>query len=291
MTTGPTDARTDDTARSVRTPSSALPVAVGALALGALSLPDPNRLPSGRRHLLRLGRAAYVGWYSGAAARRAEVPDVPAPLFGAVAGAAVALVTAPVDEATDAWLTGLLRRAGVTRPRLAAALAGAGLGAWVAVDSQRVTGSQDPTTADDLFRTGDLPDDARRTMELLLTAAPSESADTLLRQLEVARATVPVGGMSLDVYLEVPDDSPRVVPHTQVWPVRAHVEAGVMPLEIELATTGGHLTSLTISQRSEDLTDDDPRWDLDVHDVLQGWPPASELRLVTETPDGYRPLG
>ena len=52
-------------------------VAASALAFGALSLPDPNQLTSARRRLLRLGRAAFLGWYTWDLTRRTPVTAHP----------------------------------------------------------------------------------------------------------------------------------------------------------------------------------------------------------------------
>ena len=99
-------------------------VAASALAFGALSLPDPDRLTPARRRLLTLGRAAFLGWYTWDLTRRNPVPEVPATALWAVTGASLSLAFAPLDEATDRWLSGHLRRRGVQRPRLALALIG-----------------------------------------------------------------------------------------------------------------------------------------------------------------------
>lgn len=293
-------------------------VAASALALGALALPDHTRMSPGRRHLLRLGRAAYVGWYTWDVARRTPWPQLPAPVLGAVGGAAATLATAPVDEAVDGWMADRLRSWGVRRPRLALALAGVGIGAALALDNQLRPSPDDASEwvePDELFETVEVPDHARALLEAMLdagaatrsaeaagqTVAPAglavpagltEAAAILREQLDQARATVLRDQpMTTDVHFQIVDDVPRVVPHTQTWPVRAHFEAGGVPLQVELWIGDGHLSGLSIMQRSDDLAEDDERWSVDILEVLEAWPAPAEVRLVLETADGSRPVG
>lgn len=282
-------------------------VAASALALGALTLPDHTRMTTGQRHLLRLARSAYVGWYTWDTGRRALLPEVPAPIFGAVAGAAVTLVTAPLDEAADGWAAARLRSWGMQRPRLALALVGAGVGAALALENQNRLGSWDQ---DELLEPGDfyesveVPDHARALLEAMLDAATSPGADgpvpaglaetaaTLRGQLDQAQASILRDQpLSTDVHFEVPAETPRVVPHSQGWPVRAHFEAGGLPLQVELWIGDGYLSGLSIMQRGDDLAEDDERWETDILDVLEAWPTPEQVRLVLETADGSRPVG
>lgn len=277
-----------------------------ALALGALALPDHTRMSRGQRHLLRLARSAYVGWYTADMARRTPLPDVPPVAFGAVAGVAATLVTAPVDEAADRWLAGRLESWGVRRPRLTMAVAGAGLGALLALDNQRLgrpDAEPDWHEPSDLYETVEVPADARALVEALLDAVSSPGADrvdlaglvgsaaTLRGQLEQAQAQqLQDWPMSTDVHFEVPTEAPRVVPQTQGWPVRGHFEAGELPLLLELWIAGGHLSHLSIMLRDDDLAEDDERWETDILEVLEAWPTPDEVRLVVETAEGTRPL-
>lgn len=285
-------------------------VAASALALGALALPDPARLGAGRRHLLRLGRAAYLGWYAHDLIRRTPLPEVQAPLFGAATGVTAALVTAPVDEAVDTWADTRLRSWGVRRPRLLLAAAGAVMGAALAVDNQiRPVTDEDEGLLEpaDLFETVEVPAAARALLVAMLDAAGSTapaaeqgvvsaglaaSARILRGQLDHAQASVlEDGGLSTDVYLSVPADAPRVVPHAQGWPVRAHFETGGLPLQVELWIADGHLSGLSVMLRDDDLAEEDERWATDILDVLEAWPTPEQVRLVIETAEGPRPVG
>ncbi|WP_131106075.1 hypothetical protein [Ornithinimicrobium sufpigmenti] len=282
-------------------------VVASALALGALTLPDHTRMGSGQRHLLRLARSAYVGWYTADMARGSSVPDVSPVAFGAVSGMAAGLITAPMDEATDRWVADRLRAWGVPRPRLALALIGAGMGALLALDQQRQQASVDEDELlepDDFFESVDVPDHARALVQAMLDAAGSPAGDapvpaglagtaaTLRGQLDHARASVLRDQpLSTDVHFEVPPETPRVVPHTQGWPVRAHFEAGGLPLQVELWIGNGYLSHLSIMLRDDDLAEDDQRWEIDILDVLESWPAPEQVRLVVETPDGSRPVG
>lgn len=277
-------------------PPRAASLAASALAAGALTLPDPARLAPGPRHLLRLGRAAYVGWYSWASLRHRAMPEVSPSVFGAVAGAGLTLASAPVDEATDAWLSERLRRLRVGNPRLALALAGAGMGALLALDT-RPDEDEDAThvgTPEDFFDTVEVPATARALVEAMTDAAlhaqldapvdPAQ-AEVLRAQLDAAQASVLAGGVpTTDVFFEVPEDLPRLVPHHQTWPVRGHFEAGGVPLQLELQIGAGRLAGLSILQRDEDLPADDERWEIDLLDVLEAWPTPEQVRWVVDRP-------
>lgn len=269
-------------------------VAVSALALGALALPEPARLAPGPRHLLRLARAAYVGWYTWGLTRRDALPHVPPQVFGAAAGAGLTLAGAPVDEATDAWVSERLRRAGVGNPRLLMGLAGAGMGALLALDSRaRPEDDEELRTPEDFFETVEVPPAGRALVEAMADAAADQEEGALLRQqLDVARASVLAGGVpTTDIFFEVPEGTTRLVPHAQTWPVRGHFEAGDLPLRLELQVGDGRLGGLSIMLRDEDLADDDERWEVDVLDVITGWPAPEQVRWVVETPEGLRPVG
>ena len=295
-------------------------VTASALALGALVLPDHTRMSPGQRHLLRLARSAYAGWYAADTVRRVPMPEVPAPIFGAVAGAATALVTAPLDEAADGWLADRLRSWGMRRPRLALALVGAGVGAVLALENQNrpVVDAEDTwREPSDLFDTVEVPASARALVEAMLDAVASPGTDaavpgpevptpgpdaaapaglaqtaaTLRAQLDQAQASVLRDWpMTTDVNFEVAEDTPRVVPHAQGWPVRGHFEGGELPLLVELWIADGRLSHLSIMLRDDDLAEDDARWQTDILDVLETWPTPEEVRLVIETGEGSRPV-
>lgn len=302
-----TPASDPDTTAPARRRVEPRAVAASALALGALAFPDHTRMSPGRRHLLRLARSAYVGWYAWDTVRRTPMFEVPAPVFGAVSGAAAALVTAPADEAVDGWVADRLRSWGMPHPRLALALVGAGVGAVLALENQSrpAPGDEDEMLEPaDFFEPIDVPDHARALVEVLLDAPTSsgedtpvpaglaETAATLRVQLDQARASVLRDQpLSTDVHFEVPAEAPRVVPHAQGWPVRAHFEAGELPLVIELWIGDGRLAHLSIMLRDDDLAEDDERWGTDILDVLETWPTPEEARLVMETAEGSRPVG
>ena len=279
-------------------------VAARALALGALTLPDHTQMSRGQRHLLRLARSGYVGWYAADMFRRTSMPDVPAPFFGVVTGVATALITAPADEAVDRWFADRLRSWGMRRPRLALALTSAGVGALLALENQmRATPDEDADLLDpeNFFDTVEVPAAARALVTAMLeavmaedTAAPGldRAAAILREQLDQAKASVlRHEQMATDVFFSDLEDATRVVPHAQTWPVRAHFEAGDLPLVIELTIGDGHLGGLSIMHRDQDLGEDDPRWEVELLDVLETWPTPQEVRLVIETGEGYRPVG
>lgn len=269
-------------------------IAASALALGALALPEPARLAPVPRHLLRLARSGYVGWYTWGLTRRGPLPYVPPQAFGALAGAGLTLAGAPIDEATDAWVTEQLRRRGVRRPRLLMALAGAGMGALFALDSQaRPEDDEELRTPEDFFEAVEVPAAGRALVEVMAEAAADRSQGEVVRQqLDAARASVLAGGVpTTDIFLEVPEGTARLVPHAQTWPVRGHFEAHDLPLRLELQIGEGRLAGLSIMLRDEDLTDDDERWEVELLDVITDWPTPEQVRWVVETPEGIRPVG
>ncbi|MGD8149491.1 hypothetical protein [Ornithinimicrobium sp. Y1694] len=297
----PTDPTHDFTDVSVSDPADSKPalnprtIGLSALALGALALPDPARLSPGQRHLLRLARAGFVGWYAWDLTRRTEGwPPVSPEFLGAAGGAAVTLATAPLDEATDAWADRTLRRFGIDNPRPVIAGLAALMGAGLAADAQSRPAVADAwVPVDDVFESIELPGYARSLIEKMLDSAPVEftpAATALRAQLDVATASTLVDQESTDVFLQVPDDAPRTVPHGLTWPVRGHFELGEIPVQLELSIGDGHMVGLNIMMRDAYLADDDPRWEVDLLEHLDAWPTPDQVSWVVETSQGLQPV-
>ena len=265
--------------------SLATALASGA-ALGALTLPAHHRLSPGRRHLLRVATAAWGGWYGWNLARTLPIPFVPTAALGAAATAALTLASAPVDEAFDAGLERRLLAWGLNRPRLILAAAAAGLGTLALLDTVRAAEEEDWVDAEELFDDADLSPAIAALIAALLNAEDSESSRALLEQLGQARAQVFDEGFSASVYLTVPEEAATVVPRLQEWPIHAHFEVDGLPLRVDLTIGEGRLTAAHIMLRDEELDEDDPRWEIDIEEVLHTWPGVEQVRLMRETPQG-----
>lgn len=262
---------------------------LGAAALAALTLPDPARLSPARRHLLSLGSAALSGWVGWRVAQDEEVPFVPPPAFGAAAGAAVALALAPIEDATDRWLVARLRRAGVRHPRPVMALAAAGLGAlaWAKDGPGR---DDDRVDVKDLYREIELDPALGEIVRAMLTAG-DPAAPAVLAQLESARAQALGDHFESSVMFSVGPDLPKVVPHTQSWPVRARWHIGEHPVELTLQIHAGRLDHVALMPVEDDYPEGtDPFAVTPVDDPDNTWPALADVRLLAETPEGMRPV-
>lgn len=265
--------------------------ALAAVAFAALTLPDPARMGPGRRHLLRLGSAAVTGWLGWRAAEDQDgVPFVAPSAFGAAAGAAAALALAPVEDATDRWLHGRLRRAGLHNPRPAMALAAAALGALaLATDRRSGTQGEELVAVEDLYEERDLDPALRALIRAMLEAGDPAAVGPALAQLDGARAQALGDGFESTVSLVVDPDLPRVVPHTQAWPVSARWHIGEHPVVLQLQLHGGRLDHVALVPDEERYPDDqDPFEVTPVDDPDNTWPGPGEVTLTVETPEGVR---
>ncbi|GAA1175804.1 hypothetical protein GCM10009584_16550 [Ornithinimicrobium humiphilum] len=269
--------------------AAARDAALAAVAIAALTLPDPQRSRPGTRHLLRLGSAAVAGWAGWRAASSSDVPFVPPAAFGAAAGAAAALALSPVEDATDRWLDTGLRRAGVRHPRPVMAVAAAALGAfaWL-TDRPAADEDEEWVPVDELYQERELDPALRALVGAMIGAGDPAAATALRQQLATARAKALGDEFESTVMLSVDEDGPRVVPHTQVWPVRARWSIREHPVELLLQLDRGRLDHVALMPLEEAYADDvDPYEDSPVDDPDNSWPTVAEVSLVRETPDGF----
>lgn len=263
--------------------------ALAAATCAVLTLPDPERLNPGGRHLLRLGGAAFAGWVGWRASQDDAMPFVSPGAFGAATTAAAALALAPVEEAADRWLSGRLRRAGLDDPRPVMAVAAAGLGALVwAVDARERTGVEDLVDVDDEDDERPLALTLRQILGAMISAGPDQVAgERLLAQLEEARMIAFSDEFESTVQLVVAEEAPRVVPHTQVWPVRARWHIGEHPVELSLQLHEGRLDHVSLVPSEEEYPPGvDPFEDTPVDDPDNTWPDLAQVNLVLETAEG-----
>lgn len=268
-------------------PTSPVFGVTSAAAFGALSLVDPARLSPVRRRAYRVGLAATTGLWAGLTTDRDRTVLVPAHVVaGLLAGGAV-WASAEVSETADERVVGWLQAAGVARPRwwLAAASAGSVL-ASVAADraaARRAAAGTDPEVwREDLMRTRPITSEVREVVEAILQAADTPEAQVLRGQWAVAQESCFDDGeeFSTMVEFEVPDDVVRVVPHSHTYPVHArfHAPEGT-ELQVSLQIFAGRLVHVAI----EAVDEDHPK---PVDDILDRWPPVTDLRFVREAIDG-----
>lgn len=177
-----------------RIPPARLVLAVAkSAAWGAITLVDPNRLTGWRKHAYWLTMAG--GTAAEIAAPTAADDGIYRPV-GLTTG--VALATAGLTYGAqdllakgDAWSIGVLRRAGLKRPRVwaAAAVFGSMLASSLAEAKLASQATAEDDGYDDLGRPlpetlTPLPQDVRRTIELLLDSVDGYGSDELRAQLD-----------------------------------------------------------------------------------------------------------
>lgn len=282
--------------------------AASAAALGGLTLIEPRHLGPGAQAAYRITTAAITGAYTAATlpagttvgmpARYTDGPSgqfIPLGTIGrgsaALAAGGLALGLADPLEALDARITGWLTERGVRRPRWW--MAGVGV-AMVAADwaldraelrslqrAQESTLQNFEDTNEDLSPA----DPAMVTVLDALLQPGVPGVEALRVQLDSAQQRDAEAGFMTDAYLAVGEDSPRIAPRTQVWPVKARFQRGDAVFEVELQIHDGRLESLAI-MLAEEMYSPESEVDQDeAIDSLTAWPAVEELELVTETAD------
>lgn len=283
--------------------------AASAAAIGGLTLIEPRSLGLAARAAYRITTAALTGAYTAAimpagvpAGMPARYTDAPCPPMLAVpvdAGlwASAGLVTGGVTmgladqfEALDARMVDWLTDRGVSRPRWW--LAGVGV-AMVAAGwaSDRVEarslqrdvldGAQEDTGHEDLAP-------AEPAVVALLDALIQPGipgAEALRVQLESAQQRDAGAGFMTDAYLVAGQDTPRIAPRTQLWPVKGRFTREGVVFEIELQIHEGRLESLSLVLAEEMYGPDSEADHSEAIDSLSAWPEPSELELITERAD------
>ncbi|MER7796841.1 hypothetical protein [Microbacterium sp. NPDC096154] len=275
---------------------------VWTLLNAGLTLIEPRRLSTGGRLAYRAAMGALAAWTAWATMRTDMRDEL---TTGARAGytagtAGLLLAASDATEALDGRIHDAVVRAGARRPRAVMALEGAALAGVTWWWGRRTpapapvgaTGEEDEPRQDVV----DVPDDVRAIAERLLGASDGFGAAELRAQLAQAKAVLYEGpepdGFWPGIGFEVPDELPFAVPGDANFPV-----VGVYrPLEgrafeVYLTVLGGRLSTLSISEGRDWSDDEQVTWmeaGRGVHE-LPGWPDASELELLIETPHGLRP--
>ncbi|WP_313816667.1 hypothetical protein [Citricoccus sp.] len=278
-----------------------------AAAFGGLSLVEPRPLGSGARAAYRITTAALTGAYTAAILPAGTTAGMPARYMGgprgqfvplcsigrgsaALAAGGLMLGLADPLEALDARITGWLTEHGVRRPRWWMAGVGVAVVAagWAADRADLRSLQRSHEEALQAFEDTDEigPADPAMTAVLAALLQPGVTGVEALRvQLGSVQQRDAEAGFMTDAYLAVGEDTPRIAPRTQVWPVKARFQRGEAAFEIELQIHEGRLESLAIMLADEPSS---PGSEVDQDEAinsLTAWPAVEELDLVTETAD------
>ncbi|REE05052.1 hypothetical protein LG293_08385 [Citricoccus nitrophenolicus] len=279
-----------------------------AAAFGGLSLVEPRPLGSGARAAYRITTAALTGAYTAAILPAGTTAGMPARYMGgprgqfvplcsigrgsaALAAGGLMLGLADPLEALDARITGWLTEHGVRNPRWWMAGVGVAVVAagWAADRAElRSLQSSHEEARQALENTDEnlgLADPAMTAVLDALLQPGVTGVEALRVQLDSVQQRDAEAGFMTDAYLAVGEETPRIAPRTQVWPVKARFQRGEAAFEIELQIHEGRLESLAIMLAEEPSS---PGSEVDQDEAinsLTAWPAVEELDLVTETAD------
>jgi hypothetical protein len=286
--------------RRLTDPHSAEFGVVSSLAVGALSLIDPNALTPARRLLYRTGLAgltAAMTWLG----TRGTAATLEGRVGTTVGATGAALGFAEASEALDGRLHHALVDVGVRRPRVVIAAAAAAFTAATFVAERAVSehlAAQDELDGEDR----PLTDEVRSLAAALLARTDDFGAPELRAQLASAQertfrddrfasaSFAPASFASASfasasfVQFAVADDAPLAVPGTAVFPVtaRSATDDGRL-FVVSLSVVEGRLSSLEIVEVVDEAGGPGSEPDR--------WPEAHEVTLHLETPRGPVPLG
>ena len=268
-----------------------------ATLLGALSLIEPRRLSVPGRLAYRGALAGTVAWTTWAALNSEEnLLNLERAAFAAAAGGA-AMGLSEAGEALDARLQDFLERAGIARPRVWVALGTVALtlGAWCLdrrVDSALAESPEGPDG-----EPVELPEQVRAIIDRLLAATDAFGAPELRAQLAQARALPELGprepGFVPVLTLDVPDGLPLAVPANALFPVSGRFTAlGGRTFDVSCSVAAGRLERVFVAEAEDWPAEDYDAWTEAGRSAaeLPGWPDAAGLTLLSETPDGLRPV-
>ncbi|PPB48335.1 hypothetical protein C4K88_15405 [Arthrobacter pityocampae] len=249
--------------------------------MGALSLIDGSTLDDRSRRAVHAGTAVITGLYTGVTVGGRHLP---LRVLAGLAGGAVALRFADLGDVIEARLEERLRRAGAQHPRRwmaagAAAVTFAGfLGDRAAARRALVVAVLDDASE----QVKPLDPRVRSLVEGILDATDIAGARELRAQLAVAQELSWGDEFTSTVYLEVPADLPRAVPHDQIFPVRAQFTGpGDATYQVVLQLSAGHLDHMAVEptdQENIDLADG----------ILAEWPDPTEVVHVLDGVDGTK---
>lgn len=264
--------------------------AAAAAVVGGITLIEPRHLGPWSRAAYRIGMAGVSGLLTADTTTEEEALLSPS-LDGVLTGAAT-LGLMDLGEHLDGALVDLMRRRGISRPRLVlAGIGAAGTLALYALEARRSAGQvegEDSFSQESDEEDRELPAPVRDLVALLL-AEPEDGEDlpgapALRAQLLLARTHGPAEEAS-EVWLTVPETAERAVPRHQTWPVRGTFTQQGHRFQLELQIDDGTLSMLSVFPNDEvqhpELEEDAALEHLSSPDF--SLPAAAEVEIVRET--------
>jgi hypothetical protein len=273
-----------DRPSSLTDPTSPVFGALSTAVMGALPLIDPSRLDPMQNRVLHAATAAATGFYTAVTVDRNRTTLVPLNVIAGIAAAAAAVRFADAGDALDTRLVLGLSSAGVRHPRrwLAAGSAALTFGMFLADRAAARREEYEAVSLDELAQVRPLTPAVRELVEGMLRAADVPGAAALLSQLEHAEEVYWDEDFVSTVQFKVPDDVPRAVPFTHVFPVTArYVAENGLPLQVMLQVFDGKIEHLAIDVVTE--TEESIEG---LEDVLDRWPDPDKVQYFIEGSDG-----
>ncbi|NUL44350.1 hypothetical protein F7P69_03975 [Cellulosimicrobium funkei] len=281
--------------------------AASAVAFGGLTLVEPRGLGLAGKAAYRITAAALSGAYTAATLPSGTTAEMSARSTGgprgqviplgyigrgsaALAAGGLTLGLADPLEELDARMVDWLAERGVRRPRWWLAVAGAAMVAagwacdWAEARALQRAVLDGADEFDEGGGHGPLDPAIAALLDVLLVPGVP-CAEALRIQLASAEQQDAGAGFSTDAFLVVHPDTPRIIPRTQTWPVRARFTRDGIDFEIELQIHEGRLESLSLLLADE-MYGPNSEVDADAAiNSLTAWPTVEELELVMETAD------
>ncbi|WP_247826521.1 hypothetical protein [Arthrobacter antioxidans] len=276
---------THEKQHSLADPASPVVGILSTAIIGALPLIDASRLDDQQRRAVHVGTAVLTGLYIGVTVGGKRLP---LRVLAGCAAAAATLRFADVGDVIDARLEEKLRRAGTRHPRRWMA-AGTAAFTFAGFLSDRAAARRAQVRAmldDEPEQVRSLDPRVRGLIQGMLAAGDTAGARELRAQLDVAQEVYWADEFTSTVYLDVPADMPRAVPHDQVFPVRAQfLGPEGTPYHVVLQLSAGqldHLAAATPDQENAGSVDS----------FLTEWPDPSEAVYIVDSLDGTNsPIG
>lgn len=292
-----------------KSPANALSI----IALTAASaLVNPRKLRPGTKALFRLSQgaiAAWITWTSIAPGLR-RTPIYPAiPAAAAIAAGGVTLGLMDPSEKIDGKIHDALLRRGLKKPRIVMAAASGALSALASASNLIGTDDLDYEKIFDynqnaLFEAEqqqEVPQQLRELLNAILKAQDGFGAPTIRHQLAEAKCTIfapdPDWAWPF-ISFEIPDAAAAVIPQSQTFPVLARLRYNdTFQFDLRLIIENGKLTTVALEAVAEEGGDEeleliDEQWlhYWNTSPDFMPWPPASEVEIMIETPEGISKL-
>lgn len=264
-------------------PASPVFGVLATAVMGAIALIDVSTLDDRQRRTAHIGTAAVTGLYIGVTIGGKHTP---VRVVAGLAAAAAALRFADLADTIDARLEEYLRRTGTRHPRRWMA-AGTAVVTFAGFLSDRAAAKEKQVTAmwdNSSEQVRSLDPRVRELIEGILDATDIIGARELREQLAVAQEIFWSDEFISTVYFAVPPGMPRAVPHDQIFPVRARLNAlDGATYQLVLYLSDGYLNHLAV----EPLVPQDVE---PLDSLLAGWPNPSDVVHVLDSSDGTKVL-